>query len=93
MGQTTECQTLADHRTEFLNLKRCVDVGCYEDGWEFTAKGPVLPFEHTERYRARRIRDRFTPEMLQSYCRALGIDVFNADFYGPEFVLFEPTKG
>lgn len=85
-------QTLADHRTDFLNIERCIDAGYYEEGWKFSATGPVLPFEQTELYAGRRIRDRFTPQMLQSYCRALGIDVFNADFYGPEFVLFEPIK-
>ena len=29
-----------------------------------------------------RIRDRFTPEMLERYCRALGIELSNANFYG-----------
>ena len=85
-------QTLADHPTDGFNVERTVDVGCYEDGWRFTASGPVLPFEQTERYGARQVRDRFTPELLEAYCRALGIELFNADFYGPAFVLFQPRK-
>jgi hypothetical protein len=85
-------QTLADHPTDFLSVERSVDLGCYERGWKFSASGPVLPFEQTERYSARKIRDRFTPEMLDAYCRALGIEVFRADFYGPAFVLFQPQR-
>jgi hypothetical protein len=27
--------------------------------------------------------------MLERYCQALGLDVFNPDTYGPESVLFE----
>jgi hypothetical protein len=34
-----------------------------------------------------RVQDRFTPEMLESYCRALGIDPFNEAFYKPSAVL------
>ena len=83
-------QTIADHPTDFLNTERTVDVGCYENGWSFSATGPVQPYEQTEAYRARKVRDRFTPELLAAYCRAVGIDVFNAEFYGPNFALFMP---
>jgi len=65
-----------------------VQAGYYDDGRAFDSDGPVLPFEQVERYREKRIRDRFTPEMLEAYARALGIDLFNAKFYGPRFVLF-----
>jgi hypothetical protein len=27
--------------------------------------------------------------MLERYCQALGIDVFNADAYGPDYVLID----
>jgi hypothetical protein len=54
------------------------------DGWEFAAEGEVQPYEQTENYRKRRITDRFTAEMLESYCGALGLDLFNPDFYGKE---------
>jgi hypothetical protein len=49
--------------------------------WRFDALGEVQPFEETEAYKAKRIRDRFTPEMLVRYCKALGIDLANPDFY------------
>lgn len=81
-------QTIADHPTEFLNIRRTIDVGCYEGGWQFQATGPIKPYEQTESYLARKKRDRFTPELLAAYCRAEGIEVFDADFYGPEFALF-----
>lgn len=72
----------APHATEFLNRLRSIRV-VNNDGWEFFAIGPEQPFEEKEKYSSRRTVDRFTPEMLERYCLALGIDVFNADFYGP----------
>ncbi len=39
-----------------------------DTSWVFENEGNPLPFEKPERYRARRIRDRFTPEMLEEYC-------------------------
>ena len=52
-----------------------------DDGWVWSAEGAVQPFEETDAYRARRIRDRLTPAMIDRYCRALGIRAFDADFY------------
>lgn len=63
----------------------------FESRWEWEEWGDRLPFEESEQYSARRIRDRLTPEMVGRYCQALGVDVFNPDFYGPEAVLFERT--
>ena len=59
--------------------------------WTFDAYGEEQPFEQPERYSERRIRDRFTPEMLRSYLAALGIRAFDEDFYMPngEAVLVE----
>jgi hypothetical protein len=80
-------QLFASNETHFLNHSRGVSVA--HDGidrWVFDANGPVQPFEELLEYGARRVRDRFTPEMLERYCAALGIDLFNADFYGPNAV-------
>ena len=41
------------------------------------------PFEEPEHYKERRIRDRLTDEMLERYCAALGIRLFDKAFYGP----------
>lgn len=59
------------------------------DGWTFGANGPVQPFEETARYGARRVRDRFTADMLERYCAALGISLFDTDWYGPRGVLVD----
>jgi hypothetical protein len=58
----------------------------FEDG------GPVQPWEEPEHYTARRKRDRLTPEMIERYCRALGIDdVFNPDYYSGPSVFIDRT--
>lgn len=50
-------------------------VGAVNDGgrWTFDEFGDPFDFEHVERYKARKIRDRFTPEILEHYL--LGLDV------------------
>jgi hypothetical protein len=81
-------QLYADHPTEFLNYERVVDVGTDDNGRTvFTATGSPQPFEAVEAYGARRVRDRFTPAMLEAYCRALGIQPFDPEFFGHECVL------
>jgi hypothetical protein len=66
-------------------------IAAANDGgsWVFYATGDVQSFEQTECYLAPRVRDRFTPDILRSYCRALGIDVFSEAFYKPSAVLTE----
>ncbi len=68
----------------FINEVRT--IGASYDGykWSFDLIGEVQPFEETERYLARRIRDRFTPDMLDRYLQALGISMFDEDFYLPD---------
>jgi len=76
-------QLFGPHRTHFLNYVRGVSVAFDGDRWVFDATGEPQPFEEMAAYRARRARDRFTSEMLERYCQALGVDVFNAASYGP----------
>lgn len=57
------------------------------DQWAFTDEGEYLDFEDPAAYELERIPDRLTPERVVAYCRALGIDPFNAQFYGPRAVL------
>jgi hypothetical protein len=80
-------QLFAPQETEFLNYLRGVSVGHDGERWVFHATGPIQPFEETLEYGAHRVRDRFTPLMLERYCAALGIDLFAPDFYGPNAVL------
>jgi hypothetical protein len=51
--------------------------------WKFENSGTPLSFEEPETYKARRIRDKFPFELLDRYCRALGLQPFVADFYLP----------
>jgi len=49
--------------------------------WVFGANGKQLEFENVETYKARAVRDRFTPDLFSQYLKALGIDVFSDSFY------------
>jgi len=68
------------------NLIRGVSATHAEE-WHFSTYGEVQPFEEVANYKARRIRDRFTPDMLDRYCRAVGVRPFAADFYGENCLL------
>jgi hypothetical protein len=77
----------APEKRDFLNIERSVSIINDVGGWEFNSIGAVQPFEHVDRYAARRIADRLTSGMLEEYCRALGIDLFDQNFYGGPGVL------
>ncbi|MGI4831347.1 MAG: hypothetical protein ACRYFU_24680 [Janthinobacterium lividum] len=67
-------------KTDWLNVIR--SVGAISDKrWVFHATGAVQSFEQTDRYALKTVKDRFTPEMLDQYLRALGIRAFQEDFY------------
>lgn len=73
-------------------------VAAANDGgrWVFYAYGEPQPFEEPEAYGARIKRDRFTSHMLDRYCRALGLRIFDEDFYSGPSILFEaavPYRG
>ncbi len=51
--------------------------------WVFEQSGEPFPFEQVEKYQARRVRDRFTLEMLKDYLRHQGQAPFEEDFYLP----------
>jgi len=46
--------------------------------------GEPFPFEQLEQYQSRRVRDRFTFDMLKQYLHHLGLAPFEEDFYLPE---------
>lgn len=61
---------------------------CNDGGrWEFHEGGEVQAFEKPEHHQAQRVRDRFTCELLDEYCSALGIRYFDPGFYGPDGLL------
>jgi hypothetical protein len=63
------------------NFIRIVAVS-YDPNVVFRVDGTPQPFEELEAYSARRRRDRFTSEMLERYCRALGVTPFEPESYG-----------
>ncbi len=68
-------------KTEFLNYVRTVSLANDGGKWRFDVGGTPQPFEETERYQAKRMRDRFDVEMLERYLGALGIRAFDESFY------------
>ena len=80
---------LAPFDTGRMNYVRTVQVTYTGSRWEFFLIGVEQPFEEVERYSARKVRDRFTSDMLERYCQALGVDVFNLDAYGSTGILIE----
>lgn len=61
--------------------------------WRFSTHGAEQPFEDIAQYRAPRVAQRFTSDMLERYCRNLGLDVFNPDAYGPAAALLQTKVG
>jgi hypothetical protein len=70
-------------KTDWLNRIRYLSVWNDVGGWEFSSEGEVQSFEKPEQYKMRKIEDRFSPDMLEQYCKALGIELNDSEFYGP----------
>jgi hypothetical protein len=74
-------------KRESLNIERSVSVINDVRGWKFNSAGVVQSFEQVDRYTTKKIAERFTAEMLEDYCRALGLELFDENFYdGPGFM-------
>jgi hypothetical protein len=89
-GTILELYSAETSGRSLLNIRR--SISAVNDGgrWRFDANGEPLDFERSERYKARQIRDRFTPEMLDEYLRHFGIQFFSPDFYNvaqPAFLI------
>jgi hypothetical protein len=74
---------------EWLNHERTITAMNDGGRWIFEVTGTVQPFEKVELYKAKRVKDRFTAETLEDYCQALGVRLFDPDFYRPSGVLIE----
>ncbi len=68
-----------------LNYKRAINVANDGGRWIFDQSGEPFSFEDIESYKKRRIKDRFTFEMLKEYCAHLGLRPFDEDFYLPSY--------
>lgn len=77
---------LGPTRTVLNNIR---SVAAVHNGhrWEFVAHGDPQPYEELDRYQLRRIPDRLTPDMIERYCQALGIDPFDPAYYRDEAIL------
>jgi hypothetical protein len=78
--------------TEWLNVERAVGAVLDGDRWSFVDQGPPLPFEDEARYAARRIRDRFTLELLDEYAGHLGVRPLDDAFYSPPAFVLERRR-
>jgi len=65
------------------NYVRAIEAANDGGRWVFEQEGEPFPFEQVEKYQERRVRDRFTFEMLKDYLRHLGLSPFDEHFYLP----------
>lgn len=82
-------ELFAERPMQILNYERTIALVHESSKWVFETTGQPLPFEHLERYEARRPRDRFDSALVESYSQALGLDVFNPGAYGPRIAMVE----
>ncbi len=80
------------HQTSWLNQERAVVAMNDGGSWLFSADGIQQPFEEPESYKAKRIADRLTGEMLERYCKALGISLFDETFYGTKAAVINTVQ-
>ncbi len=70
-------------QTDWLNYLRTIYAMNDGGRWVFGQSGEPFPFEKLEQYQARKVRDRFTFDMLKEYLHHLGLSPFQEDFYLP----------
>lgn len=76
-------EVYAPYEIDIHNTERA--IACSNDGgrWVFSEGGKPYKFENLAQYRAKKIRDRFTSDMLAEYLLHFGMRPFDADFYCP----------
>ncbi len=78
--------------TDFINYTRTISLVRNGTRWRFDANGTVQDFEDTSAYQARKIADRFNPQMLHDYTAALDLHPWDLDFYpGPSVLITNPA--
>jgi hypothetical protein len=70
-------------QTHWLNYLRTLYAANDGGRWVFGQSGEPFPFEQLEQYQARKVKDRFTFDMLKEYLLRLGLSPFQEDFYLP----------
>lgn len=71
----------APQPVEILNTERSIYAVKDGEKWTFGAHGKQQDFEDTTAYKARKIIDRFTFDLLCTYLKHLGISAFDENFY------------
>ena len=71
------------HPEKLNNYVRAIEVANDGGHWVFEQTGEPFPFEQVAQYQTRKVRDRFTFDMLKDYLRHLGLSPFEEDFYMP----------
>ncbi|ATB39503.1 hypothetical protein CYFUS_004947 [Cystobacter fuscus] len=71
-------------QTDWLNYLRTLYAMNDGGRWVFGQSGEPFPFEKLARYQARKVRDRFTLDILEEYLLHLGLSPFQEDFYLPQ---------
>jgi hypothetical protein len=89
---SVQFEVFAPYATHFINHLRSVALTFDGRRWVFDEAGEVQPYEETDRYKRRRVGERFTSEMVERYCAALGLAVFDATAYGPRAMLIESPQ-
>ena len=86
---SVQFQLFGPDQTQFLNYIRTIEATHTGQRWTFHQSGQMQRFEHPDRYSVRSIPARFTPELLDEYCQAVGIHYFDHGFYGSQGILIE----
>jgi hypothetical protein len=75
-------------------------IAAVNDGgrWTFDSSGKPFEFEQLDAYTRKRVRDRFTKDMLDEYLGTFGIRAFDDDFFDvssihPAILLQQTTNG
>jgi hypothetical protein len=72
-----------------LHCLRVVQAAGGDSSWHWELRGEPQSYEEVERYEERLVARRFDLDMLNRYCRALGIERDDPGFYGPQATLVE----
>ncbi len=90
--EQTKLEVLGPEGEPPLMFVRSLSATATDGRWEWHEFGKPFEFEVTERYSARRKRDRFDRELLLDYLERLGIRARTDAAYGPAVLLQERAQ-
>lgn len=68
--------------------KRIIQSYKDDDKWVFYETGNLLPFEETQYYKKRYIKDRLPNELIMQYLSSMGWDIAHRDFWNTKQLVF-----